>query len=157
LSEYSIRKIILAFRCVVFRAGWHGCNSRAALLAGAWGYPSAACNDLPPVTRADGSISRPVYTPLPAYKDTSFRQVVRIAGATRMLGLRLTNLFGGKALHIGTVHVAEAGENGAIVACTDHVITFAGQRIGRAGLQARLGVPAHFRTEGSSWPSAFPK
>jgi hypothetical protein len=39
--------------------------------------------------------------------------VVRIAGATRMLGLRFANPFGGKALHIGTVHVAEAGENGA--------------------------------------------
>jgi hypothetical protein len=44
-----------------------------------------------------------------------------------------------------------------VVADTDHFVTFAGQRIGRAGLQARLGAPAHFRTEGSSWPSAFPK
>jgi hypothetical protein len=60
LSEYSIRKIILAFAAASFSGlGWHGCNSRAALLA-AWGDPPAAYNDLPPVTRADGSISRPV-------------------------------------------------------------------------------------------------
>jgi lysophospholipase L1-like esterase len=44
-----------------------------------------------------------------------------------MIRLRLTNEFGVKALHIGAVHVAEAGDKGAIVAGTDHAVTFAGQ------------------------------
>jgi hypothetical protein len=73
-----------------------------------------------------------------------------------MLPLRLTNLFGGKALHIGTVHVAEAGENGASLP-TPIILSPSRASGSEEGMQARLGAPTRFRTEGSSWPSAFPK
>jgi lysophospholipase L1-like esterase len=95
---------------------------------GGWGHPPTAINDLPPPARGDGRpASRPVYAPLPPYKDVTVRQVVRISAGARALRLRFTNEFGTKALHIGTAHIALAGDNDAILPGTDHVITFAGR------------------------------
>jgi len=95
---------------------------------GAWGHPPTAYNDLPPPARADGSpAGRPLYAPLPPFKDTTVRQVVRLSAAARAMRLRFTNEFGVKALHIGAAHVALAGDDGAILPGTDHVITFAGR------------------------------
>ena len=128
LSDNSMRRIVLAFAAASF-SGLGGMDATAApaFWQGAWGHPPTAINDTPPVPRADGGTSRPVYGPLSAYKDTTVRQVVRISGAARMLRLRLTNEFGSKDLRIGAVHVAEAAENGAIIPGTDHAVTFAGQ------------------------------
>ena len=66
--------------------------------------------------------------------------MVRISGATRMLGLRLTNLFGGKALHIGAIHVAEAGENGASLPAP-FILSPSRASGSEEGMQARLGAP----------------
>jgi len=141
-----MRRIVLALAAASF--SWPGgmdATAAAAFWQGAWGHPPTTYNDLPPVKRADGGISRPVYAPLPVYKDTTVRQVVRIGGAARMLRLRLTNEFGVKALHIGAVHVAEAGENGAIVAGTDHAVTFAGQ------LSAEIPAGAPLLSDPLAW------
>jgi len=95
---------------------------------GAWGHPPTATNDMPQPVRADGRpAGRPVYAPLPPYRDTTVRQIVRISAAARGMRLRFTNEFGAKALRIGAAHVALAGDNGAILPGTDHVITFAGR------------------------------
>lgn len=133
-----MRKIALAFAAASF-SGLGGTDATAApaFWQGAWGHPPTAINDTPPVTRPDGRVTHPVYAPLSAYKDTTVRQVVRIGGAARMLRLRLTNEFGVTALHIGAVHVAEAAENGAIVAGTDHAVTFAG----RSSVEIPAGAP----------------
>lgn len=94
---------------------------------GAWGHPPTAYNELPPTVRPDGRKVAPLYAPLPAYRDVTVRQVVRLSGPARAIRLRFTNEFGGRPLSIGAVHVALAGEDGAIVPGTDHVITFAGK------------------------------
>jgi len=92
---------------------------------GAWGHPPTAHNDLS--LRPDERPRRTGFLPLPPYKDATVRQMVRLSAAARSIRLRFTNEFGAKALPIGAAHVALAAENGAIIAGTDHVITFAGK------------------------------
>jgi len=119
-----------AFAVLAASLFWFGSSAAAPLQAwqGAWGHPPTATNDLPAPTRADGSpAGRPVYAPLPPYKDMSVRQVVRISAAARAIRLRFTNEFGAKGLRIGAAHIALAGDNDTIVPGTDHVITFAGK------------------------------
>jgi lysophospholipase L1-like esterase len=94
---------------------------------GAWAHPSTAYNNLPAAVRPDGSPARPLYAPLPPYKDMTVRQVVRLSAAAGTLRLRFSNEFGTGMLHIGAAHIALAGENGAILPGTDHVLTFAGR------------------------------
>ena len=94
---------------------------------GAWGHPPTAYNALPPVVRPDGRQVPPLYAPLPPYRDVTVRQIVRLSAPARAIRLRFTNEFGGKPLAIGAAHVALAGEDGAILPGSDHVITFAGK------------------------------
>ena len=76
-----MRRIILVFAAASFSGlGGMDATARQAFWQGAWGHPPTALNDLPPTTRPDGGTSRPVYAPLPPYKDTTVRQVVRIGG-----------------------------------------------------------------------------
>jgi lysophospholipase L1-like esterase len=107
---------------------WFSASATAQTWQGAWGHPPTATNDLPLPARSDGRpAGRAVYAPLPPYKDMTVRQTVRISAAARVIRLRFTNEFGAKALHIGAAHVALAGDNGAVLPGTDHVITFAGK------------------------------
>jgi lysophospholipase L1-like esterase len=117
-----------AFAVLAASLFWFGSSAAAPLQAwqGAWGHPPTTTNDLPAPVRADGSpAGRPVYAPLPPYKDMTVRQVVRISAAARAIRLRFTNEFAAKSLRIGAAHIALAGDNGAIIPGTDHVITFA--------------------------------
>ena len=59
--------------------------------------------------------------------DAIVREVTRIAAAASRIRIRFTNEFGTGALAIGAAHVALAGENGAIIPGSDHVVTFAGK------------------------------
>ena len=77
--------------------------------------------------RPDGRKVAPLYAPLPAYRDVTVRQLVRLSAPAHAIRLRFTNEFGGKSLSIGTAHVALAGEDGAILPGTDHIVTFAGK------------------------------
>lgn len=100
------------------REGWQG----------AWGHPPTAYNDqTPPRTDGGTRVNRPVYSPLAPYRDATVRQVVRLSAAAGALRLRFTNEFGLAALRVGSVHLALAGDNGAILAGSDHVITFDGK------------------------------
>jgi|SRR6185312_8458196 len=108
-------------------AGLEAADSVRPPWQGAWGHPPTAYNELPPTTRADGRPVTPLYAPLPPYRDMTVRQVVRLSAPARAFRLRFTNEFGGKSLFIGSAHVALAGEDGAILPGTDHVITFAGK------------------------------
>lgn len=60
--------------------------------------------------------------------DRTVRQVVRISSGGQRIRLRLSNEMSVQPLEVGAVHVAMAGENGAIVPGSDHVVTFEGRR-----------------------------
>lgn len=62
----------------------------------------------------------------PALQAQTIRQVVRASVGGAGVRVRLSNLFGAGPLAIGPVHVARRGAGSAIVAGTDHVLTFDG-------------------------------
>jgi len=111
---------------------------------GAWGYPATPLApgkpdpdttppNPPPVVPAsllpvtDAAPAHVEVVPTnqtPELKNVTLRQIVRVSVAGSRLRLRLSNEAGTDPLAIGTVHVAEAGEDGAIVPGTDHIVTF---------------------------------
>lgn len=98
---------------------------------GAFGHSPTAYNRTPPVaaTRPDGTsfLRRPGYAPLPPYDRATVREVTRITAAATAIRLRFTNEFGATPLRIGAAHVALAGQDGAIMPGSDHIVTFAGR------------------------------
>lgn len=62
----------------------------------------------------------------PDLKDRTLRQVVRISSGGTRIRLRLSNEMSTQPLLLGAVHVALAGEDGAILPGSDHVVTFNG-------------------------------
>jgi lysophospholipase L1-like esterase len=62
----------------------------------------------------------------PSFENQTIRQVVRISAGGQRVRVVLTNAYGAKSLAIGAVHVALAGQDGAIQPGTDHVVTFNG-------------------------------
>jgi lysophospholipase L1-like esterase len=117
---------------------------------GAWGYPptplapgkpdpnTAPPNPPPPVPASLLPVTdaAPVSVPvvpgnqIPDLSNVTLRQIVRVSVAGSRLRLRLSNEAGTDPLVLGTVHVAEAGDDGAIIPGTDHVVTFDGGQIG---------------------------
>lgn len=97
----------------------------------AFGHVPTAYNMTPgtSVTRPDGTVrvSRPGYAPLPPYSNVTVREVTRITAAARRIRVRFSNEFGAKGLTLGAAHIALAGQDGAILPGTDHVLTFAGK------------------------------
>jgi lysophospholipase L1-like esterase len=59
--------------------------------------------------------------------NVTVRQLVRVSAGGRQLRLRFSNEGGVDPLVFGSVHVATAGADGAIVAGSDHVVSFAGK------------------------------
>lgn len=116
---------------------------------GAWGYPATPLQpgkpdpdttppNPPPVVPAallpvtDAAPTKVEVVPTnqtPDLKNVTLRQIVRVSAGGSQLRLRLSNEAGTDPLPIGTVHVAEAGEDGAIVPGTDHIVTFDGGQI----------------------------
>jgi lysophospholipase L1-like esterase len=97
---------------------------------GAWAHAPTAYNMTPPTSVTHDGVTRlapPGYAPLPPYNDQTVREVTRIAAGAIRIRVRLSNEFGDKPLLIGAAHIALADENGAIVAGSDHVLTFAGR------------------------------
>ncbi|MEO9131931.1 MAG: SGNH/GDSL hydrolase family protein [Sphingomonas sp.] len=84
------------------------------------------------------SMPRPAPAPLPATQtepaspvipltsDVTFRMVSRISAGGTAIRLRLSNELSADPLRLGAVHVALAGDDGAIVAGSDQVVTFEG-------------------------------
>lgn len=64
----------------------------------------------------------------PDLTDRTVRQVVRISSGGTRVRLRLSNEMSQAPLLLGTVHVALAGADGAILPGSDHVVTFNGQQ-----------------------------
>lgn len=62
----------------------------------------------------------------PDLQNRTVRQVVRISSGGTRIRLRLSNEMSTQPLLLGAVHVALAGEDGAIVPGSDHIVTFNG-------------------------------
>jgi lysophospholipase L1-like esterase len=71
-------------------------------------------------------VSRAPVDKRPDLKDRTLRQVVRISSGGTRIRLRLSNEMSTQPLLLGAVHVALAGEDGAILPGSDHVVTFNG-------------------------------
>jgi lysophospholipase L1-like esterase len=66
-----------------------------------------------------------VTPPTPSFKDQTVRMMAHLSLGGSALRLRLSNALGNAPLTIGEVHVAQ-WKDGAIVAGTDHIVTFGG-------------------------------
>jgi len=62
----------------------------------------------------------------PLTSDVTFRMVARISAGGTAIRLRLSNELSADPLRLGAVHVALAGDDGAILAGSDQVVTFEG-------------------------------
>jgi lysophospholipase L1-like esterase len=70
----------------------------------------------------------PIDTPPGDLVNLTVRQVVRVTAGGRQLRLRFSNEGGVDPLVFGSVHVATAGVDGAIVPGSDHVVSFGGKQ-----------------------------
>jgi lysophospholipase L1-like esterase len=68
----------------------------------------------------------PARSPTVTLNNQTVREVVRISLGGSKLRVRLTNEFGDAPLHIGSAHVALAGEGSSIKLGSDHALTFGG-------------------------------
>jgi lysophospholipase L1-like esterase len=80
----------------------------------------------------------PVDTTAADIRDTTVRQLVRVSADGSRLRLRFSNEDSPDPLTLGPVHVGLASADGAVVAGTDHVVTFDGQ----AGVVIPASAPA---------------
>jgi lysophospholipase L1-like esterase len=69
----------------------------------------------------------PIDTTTADIRDTTVRQLVRVSADGSRLRLRFSNEDSPDPLALGPVHVGLAAADGAVVAGTDHVVTFDGQ------------------------------
>jgi lysophospholipase L1-like esterase len=92
------------------------------------GVPMTAMAAPAPAPLLDNPGHVPVENPASAPANVTVRQLVRVAVAGNRIRLRFTNEEGSDVLALGAVHVAAAGPDGAIVAGSDHVVTFNGNR-----------------------------
>jgi len=63
----------------------------------------------------------------PDLSNVTVRELVRVSAAGKRVRIRLSNEAGDTPLVVGSVHVGEAGEDGAIVASDNHAVTFGGR------------------------------
>ena len=132
------------FLVVAGLAAWPGSAMavQEATWLGVFGHVPTAYDLSPPVTVTgrDGNTRTvaPNFAPAPAYPaNFTVREIVRLSAAAASIRIRFSNEFGGKALRIGEAHVALAAANGDIVAGSDHLLTFGGQR----GVTIPQGAP----------------
>jgi len=67
------------------------------------------------------------FPPTPSFENQTIRQVLRLSVGGQALRLRLTNEYGREPLTLGAARVALADAAGALVAGSEHVVTFAGK------------------------------
>lgn len=79
-----------------------------------------------PEARWDGDFALPSNLPFHLW-DQTVRQVARVSVGGRQTRIVLSNTYGDAPLVIGAAHMALAGQVGAVVVGSDHVLTFAGQ------------------------------
>jgi hypothetical protein len=91
---------------------------------GAWEFPPISF----PGTATDRARAAADGSVPDDFDNLTVRQIVRLASAALRVQVKLSNEFGDRPMQIGTVHLALAGNDGAIVPGSDHVLTFAGRR-----------------------------
>ncbi|HEX3753553.1 MAG TPA: SGNH/GDSL hydrolase family protein [Rhizomicrobium sp.] len=91
--------------------------------------PPVAASLLPVTDAAPTHVAIVPSNQTPDLDNVTVRQIVRVSVAGTKLRLRLSNEGGYDPLPLGTVHIAKAGEDGAVVPGTDHVVTFDGGQI----------------------------
>lgn len=62
----------------------------------------------------------------PSFNNQTIREVIRLSGGGTSIRLRFSDQFRSTPLFIGSVHVGLIDSNGAIIAGTDHALTFGG-------------------------------
>jgi len=80
-----------------------------------------------PTAGIDNPGNVPVDTTTTDLGNLTVRQVVRVSQGGTRLRLRFSNENSADALPLAAIHVGEAGTDGAVVAGSDHVVTFDGQ------------------------------
>jgi lysophospholipase L1-like esterase len=131
-AAVSAAHLWMSCQCVAAPASW----------VGAFAHVPTAYNLSAPtkVTGRDATLRviQPVYAPLPVLPaSTTVREVVRSSAAARSIRIRFSNEFGNAGLHIGEAHIALADVGGSILAGSDHILTFSGQR----GVSIPVGAP----------------
>jgi lysophospholipase L1-like esterase len=96
------------------------------LWVGAWGFPSTSAAFPVATNTPAANTARTEPTAPPDFDNVTVRQIVRVSAAATRLRIRISNEFGDRPLRLESVHVALAGPEGASVAGSDHVVTFAG-------------------------------
>jgi lysophospholipase L1-like esterase len=148
----SIRHLILAATLILGTGAAAQSQPARENWIGAWGFVplplppgTPAPTATPPATIPLGaSLPAPAVTPPPAPPlldnpgnlplmvaendpaNITLRQLVRVSVAGKRLRLRFSNEGGSDALMLGAVHVGAAGPDGAVLAGSDHVVTFDG-------------------------------
>ena len=79
----------------------------------------------PPLLENPGNVALDVTTT--EIRNTTLRQLVRVSADGTRLRLKFSNEDGADPLTLGAVHVGVAAADGAVVAGTDHAVTFHGQ------------------------------
>lgn len=100
---------------------------------GAWAHvPTAYNTSLTPRPPGPDGAARPGrpggYAPLAPYRNITVRQITRLGADAIRVRVKFSNEFGAGPLRIGAARIALAGAQGAIVAGSDHVLTFAGKK-----------------------------
>ena len=72
------------------------------------------------------------------YNNQTLREVVRLSAGGEYVRVRIANTFGSSTLSIGEAHIALSGSGPRIVAGSDRVLTFGGQR----SIRVMAGAPA---------------
>ncbi|KAB8170738.1 SGNH/GDSL hydrolase family protein [Lysobacter maris] len=80
-----------------------------------------------PQPRWDGEFALPTNLPFQFWNQT-VRQVARVSIGGERVRVQVSNRYGDRPLRIGAAHLALAGEDGAIVAGSDRVLSFGGER-----------------------------
>src|SRR6185437_12944749 len=97
--------------------------------------PAPAARFSPP--RVDNPGNVPLGTSNADLTNVTLREVIRTSVGGERLRLRFSNEAGTEPLVLGSVHVAEAGADGVIIAGSDHTVQFAGH----AGVILPPGAP----------------
>jgi lysophospholipase L1-like esterase len=108
---------------------------------GAWGFPPTPVPVIVAAPAAGAGSVAPVNPALaapPDFDNVTIRQIVRISAPAERIRIRLSNEFGNAPMRLGAVHVALAGEDGAVVPGSDHVLTFSGRGAGAIAADAPL-------------------
>jgi lysophospholipase L1-like esterase len=84
----------------------------------------------------------------PSFNAQTVRQIIRTSIGGSSVRIRLSNLFGTASVTIGPVHVAAHASGSAILAGTDHTVTFGGKSTitiakGDAALSDPIALPVH--------------